>query len=364
MKKLALILALGMMYQLLTGQTVNYVEYFWDNDPGVGNGVGTSIAAGQLVNETISVDPSGLSAGPHLLGVRTRNSDNEWSVPIISRVVLNELVAVEYFWDEDPGVGNGNAVAISTTDNAIDEDINISSAGVSPGLHELGIRTKGVGGIWSPVTWKTVRVSTTFQDGEYYWDNDPGVGNGFSFSLPNDIDTLNASVSISTFGIDPGWHNLYTRIRGVNGSYGMSVKQRVYVARAIVGGEYFWDTDPGVGNGEPLGTITIGTSAQVCDEVSTVGLSEGEHYLYVRSVSEDGVWSIPTRIQMTVTPNEIVVGCPGDFDRNGFVSSGDLLVFLSGFGNSGDCTVDLNGDFVVNAADFLIFVGLIGDVCE
>jgi hypothetical protein len=53
-----------------------------------------------------------------------------------------------------------------------------------------------------------------------------------------------------------------------------------------------------------------------------------------------------------------------DFDRNGTVSARDLRAFLAGFGDSGDCTVDLNGDFMVDASDLLIFLGLFGNDCE
>lgn len=348
----------------LGAQNINYVEYFWDDDPGVGNGIGMPIGPDQLIETSLTIDPSGLSAGEHLLGIRTRTDAGIWSVPVIRRIVLHQWVEVEYFWNTDPGTGNGTQVAFETVDLNIDQDVAISSEGLPGGNHWLGTRVKRLGGQWGPVKWTRFRVSSEFSDGEYFWNTDPGVGLATPFDLPNAQDTLNANVSVSTFGLDAGWHNLYTRIRTTNGFFGPTAKKRVYVSRAIVGGEYFWDTDPGVGNGTPLGTLTIGTTAQVCDEVSTVGLAEGVHYLYVRSVSDDGIWSVPSRIQMTVTPNEVLVGCPGDFDRNGSINVSDLLIFLAGFGTSGDCTVDLNGDFNVNISDLLLFLTVFGNTCE
>jgi hypothetical protein len=364
MKSLWIFTLAWLMSASLGAQNINYVEYFWDEDPGVGNGIGTAIGPDELIETSLTIDPSGQAAGEHLLGVRTRTDAGVWSVPVIRRIVLHQYVEVEYFWNTDPGIGNGTQVAFETVDLNIDQEVEISSEGLPGGNHWLGMRVKRFGNQWGPVKWTRFRVSSEFSDGEYFWNTDPGVGLATPFDLPNDQDTLDATVAVSTVGLDAGWHNLYTRIRTTNGSFGPSTKKRVYVSRAIVGGEYFWDTDPGVGNGTPLGTLTIGTTAQVCDEVSTVGLEEGIHYLYVRSVSDDGVWSVPSRIQMTVTPNEVLVGCPGDFDRNGSINVSDLLIFLAGFGTSGDCTVDLNGDFNVNISDLLLFLTVFGNTCD
>lgn len=364
MKKLYLTLISALLTLCAFSQDIVYAEYFWDTDPGLGMGVGTPIGPGQLIDTDLSVSSAGLSLGHHWLYVRTKNDDGEWSIPIKRKVYFHEIVEAEYFWDADPGFGNGQTLALATTDVNINESFDINTSGLSGGRHQFGIRMKGKGGRWSPVTWTNVFVTTEFSDGEYFWDLDPGMGNAVSFDVPNEQSSVEATVPIETDGLMSGWHTLYTRMRGVNSSFGPNFAQRIYVAPKVVGGEYFWDTDPGVGNGTPLGTLSIGTSAQVCDEVSTIGLAEGIHYLYVRSVSEENVWSIPTRIQMTVTPNEIIVGCPGDFDRSGIVAAGDLLAFLGGFGSSGDCTVDLNGDFVVDTSDLLIFLGLFGSVCE
>lgn len=57
--------------------------------------------------------------------------------------------------------------------------------------------------------------------------------------------------------------------------------------------------------------------------------------------------------------------CPGDFSEDGFVGSGDLIALLAGFGCGppGPC-LDLNGDGSTTTADVIVFLSLIGDVCE
>ena len=83
----------------------------------------------------------------------------------------------------------------------------------------------------------------------------------------------------------------------------------------------------------------------------------------MRTVTADGVWSVPSRVQITITESDVIVGCLGDFNRDGTVNGSDLLTFLAFFGSEGECTADLNGDFVVNGIDLLTFLALFGQSC-
>jgi len=364
MKQLFIITILFLCGILANAQLIDGAEYFWDDDPGVGNGTFIGFNANNPIDENLAISPAGLKQGPHLLGVRTHHNDGSWSVTSVRRIVVNQYTSAEFFWDNDPGVGLANPAALNSIDDFLNTEIEINSLGVSGGRHTLGVRTEGIGGVWSITKYETVYVPTLYTEGEYFWDTDPGVGNANSFNLSETSDTLNESVSINNNGVTRGWHNLYTRVRGKFGSFGPTKKQRIFISRNIVGGEYFWDTDPGVGNGNPITTISIGSTAQVCDDVPTIGLTEGEHYLYVRTVGDDGVWSIPLRLQFTVTPNENIVGCQGDFNRDGLINAADLITMLAAFGTFGECSADLTGDFVVNTNDLVFFLSLYGTICE
>ena len=271
--KRALILLTCLLGGLIaSAQNIDRFEVFWDVDPGIGNGISYTVVPGTSLNENIEIDPSGLKAGTHVLGVRAHRDDGTWGVPMIQKVYVREIVAAEYFWDVDPGIGMATPIAVTSTDFNVDEDLLISSEGVPGGRHVLGVRTLNVGGFWSPTHYKVVTVGTEYLEGEYFWDTDPGHGNATSFALPDDENSLDANVTVDNSGLLPGRHTLYTRVRGTGGSYGPTHAQDIYISRVVVGAEYFWDTDPGVGNGTPIGTISIGTTAQVCDDVSTVGL--------------------------------------------------------------------------------------------
>jgi hypothetical protein len=55
--------------------------------------------------------------------------------------------------------------------------------------------------------------------------------------------------------------------------------------------------------------------------------------------------------------------CPGDFNDDGFVNSGDLLFLLADFGCMVACTADLTGNGAVDAGDLLVFLSVFGANC-
>ena len=55
--------------------------------------------------------------------------------------------------------------------------------------------------------------------------------------------------------------------------------------------------------------------------------------------------------------------CFGDFNFDGMITTGDLLIFLAYFGCDGSCVTDLDENGIVNSADLLIFIGVYGTSC-
>ncbi len=199
--------------------------------------------------------------------------------------------------------------------------------------------------------------------GEYFFNTDPGFGMGVPFVIGSPNDTINASVSVNTASLPPGRHILYTRCKGDNGVWGITRTREIRIVREIISAEYFWNLDPGQGNGIPLEVYDNAGTAAVCDDMATTGLTPGPNSLYVRFRSADGAWSIPSRTDVTITANTTPIGCPGDFDANGSINTTDLLILLGGFGDVFNCDLDLTGDFAVNTSDLLIFLGNFSVVC-
>jgi hypothetical protein len=197
---------------------------------------------------------------------------------------------------------------------------------------------------------------------EYFWNTDPGLGNGVfvGFDIPSN--EITDSFEIPTTGLNSGKHTLYTRAVNSDGTYGITNSKEIYLVSYLAEGEYFWDVDPGLGNGTPLTLDLSNESSQGCEHLSTLGLSPGVHYLYVRTRSEEGIWSNTRTVQIELTNTTPPAGCDGDYNYDGQVTTADLLILLGSFGTSA-CTIDLNGDQMVNISDMLIFLGAFGNPC-
>jgi hypothetical protein len=64
-----------------------------------------------------------------------------------------------------------------------------------------------------------------------------------------------------------------------------------------------------------------------------------------------------------IDPSEEAPACEGDFNLDGDINVGDLLMMLSEFGCTNGCMTDLTGDGVVNSSDALSFFALFGTTC-
>ncbi|MDE6287904.1 MAG: Ig-like domain-containing protein, partial [Muribaculaceae bacterium] len=167
------------------------VEYFWDNDPGVGKATpldATLGADGGLVIADVPAD--GLEPGEHLVGFRTC-SGRAWSQTVTYTVMVPAKPGsadwrAEYFWDKDPGVGNGTPLTTSLGQNGGEIEADISTDGLEPGEHLLGFRTCS-GHAWSQTVTSTMVVSDPRQyaiiGAEYFWGADPGFGNGTAIDV-------------------------------------------------------------------------------------------------------------------------------------------------------------------------------------
>lgn len=67
------------------------------------------------------------------------------------------------------------------------------------------------------------------------------------------------------------------------------------MAQSITSTEYFFNTDPGVGSGIALAVNTNSGQLIQSYSISTSGLSEGFHSLYIRTKNDDGNWSLYPR---------------------------------------------------------------------
>ena len=137
---------------------------------------------------------------------------------------------------------------------------------------------------------------------EYFFDTDPGIGNGTAITVTAG-DTILDSVYTSTVGLASGFHNLFYRVRDTNGTWSLYEGSQFYLydtlatatpssSPPLAAAEYFYDTDPGVGNATPMNAFTFTDTILLSDTLLTDSLTQGTHYLFVRVRDTLNVWSL------------------------------------------------------------------------
>lgn len=226
------------------------------------------------------------------------------------------IIAAEYFFDVEPGKGNG--IAVFAVDNAFDsseESVDLSGIDTSSlkiGSHTLYVRFKSADGIWgiarpvahdphltSPYNFK-ITGDRWIAAAEYFIDVDPGEGNGIPVSAADGVfdapeeELVLSDTDISYLGT--GSHTLYLRVQDNEGTWGVvrQVSFEIYEPFIIAGAEYFIDNDPGLGNGTPAsakdGSFDSAEEDLDITDITATGLSEGIHTLYVRFKDQLGRW--------------------------------------------------------------------------
>lgn len=210
---------------------ITAMEYFFDTDPGVGNGTAIPFSTGAVVDVDAAISTAALAPGFHKIYIRARDEDGNWSMT--SRAVFylhasQNIVAVEYFLNTDPGVGNATPLTI-TAAPGIEHTTTLPTSGLPEGTHTVGVRASREDDFWSetfvaefsictsPVPGFTTDVvcvgnttsftdhSTNVSDATYSWDfdgdgiADDNTAGGTTFSYPV-AGTYTATLTIDRYG--------------------------------------------------------------------------------------------------------------------------------------------------------------------
>ena len=334
------------------------IEYFFDTDPGFGNGTSISVTPDNVVTVQTTIDVSGLSLGLHRLYVRAKDENGQWGIvqsrPVLVQMAapnnpLPDIVDVEYFFDEDTGLGSGSSLSLTQNDT-VEISTNIDVSGLDVGLHRLYVRAKDENGNWGIVQSRPVLIQETNNDSplpnitgtEYFFDVDPGIGDGSDFSFsPNSEVEISRNIDVS--GLDVGLHRLYVRAQDENGQWGIVQSRPVLVQMAapnnplpdIVDVEYFFDGDTGLGSGSSL-SLTQNNTVEISTNIDVSGLDVGLHRLYVRAQDENGQWGIvqsrPVLVQMAAPNNPLpdIVDVEYFFDGDPGFGNGVSFEFAPG----------------------------------
>lgn len=237
-----------------------------------------------------------------------------------SRQLFSQHIdSVEYFYDADPGAGNGNKYAVALSDSVTDS-ISFNFPGLTPGFHTLNFRVRDTNGVWSLYeshtfflndTNLTTQASFDSSSAEYFFDTEPGVDSATALLLAPG-DSIMDTAWAATAGLTPGFHSLYLRVKDSNNIWSLYEGANFYlydtlastalpITHPLGAAEYFFNTDTaGVGNSTPMNAFAPADSIQLTDTLSASMLTAGTHYLYVRTRDTLNVWSHCERLSFIV----------------------------------------------------------------
>jgi hypothetical protein len=309
MQRLLTLLFMIVFISSAQSQNITNAEYFFDVDPGRGNGTAITVSSpGDIVNFTASASTASLGTGFHFIAIRVKDANGKWGLYEARGFYISSstadaanITAAEYFFDADPGAGNGTATSVGAS-GAIVNFTAVIPTSLSPGFHFLSIRVKDANGKWgiyeargfyiSSATANTANITSA----EYFFDADPGTGNGTTTSVGASGPTVNFTVAIPT-ALSAGFHFLAIRTKDADGKWGLFEKRGFYISTIatnttdIVAAEYFFDSDPGRGNGTSTSVGASGATVNFTAVIPT-SLSPGFHFLAIRTKNAEGKWGL------------------------------------------------------------------------
>ncbi|TAD92614.1 MAG: hypothetical protein EAY75_02110 [Bacteroidetes bacterium] len=192
----------------------------FNTDPGFGNGTPISIVPGAIATDVlINLNVQALPLGIHQLYLRTANAAGQWSITnrttfFKSNLPTSNVARAEYFFNTDPGFGNGTPVNITPGAAAADVLVNLNVQALPLGINQLYLRTANAAGQWS-ITNRAPFVKNRQGDAitriEYFYDTDPGFGNGIPVAINPTTQLGNYTVPINISGLAVGEHTAYLR---------------------------------------------------------------------------------------------------------------------------------------------------------
>jgi hypothetical protein len=313
-------------------QKIIQAEYWWNDDSLVKP---TLLALDGNINAAFEyLFKNGLTApkaGQSKLNVRILDGNNNWS-PVFSTIVnvdsfdihpgypLPRLLQAEYWWNADPGVDNGTPLIALDGNFSAAFEILFSNGLVAPrnGRNTFNVRIRANDNIWSEKFTTVVNVDSNdvftgyalqkIIQAEYWWNADPGAGNGITMlALDGNINAAFENVikngvnaprnGISTFNIrvkdqNNNWSDKFATVVNIDSN---AILPTVFLPYRIKQMECFWDTDPGEGNGTYM-TATDNYPNSSFERFNmpsgyVQNIPNGVHMLGMRSRDANGVWS-------------------------------------------------------------------------
>lgn len=231
------------------------------------------------------------------------------------------VVKIEYFTNSDPGFGKGINVPL-TPGQDVASTFNVDIASMPAGFNELSVRafvnpytTTVDGRSINKGGWSLTSVRTFYKEnfsgtgtslanivkGEYFINTDPGFGRGNTISLSPGTNLNALSYAIDITELPQGFNKLHVRFRDANGHWGLTATRTFYKEEIVIGGgvpanvtkgEYFFNADPGFGNGTNIAFTPSANVGTIAFNADITKLDKGFNKLQVRFRDANGNWGI------------------------------------------------------------------------
>ncbi|RLD53658.1 MAG: hypothetical protein DRJ05_16085, partial [Bacteroidetes bacterium] len=278
---------------------------------GFGNGTAIPVSPGIDVTLNFDVNTNGLENGLHILFIRAKDENDNWSTIVHRPFILGNypsdpllpIVRAEYFIDEDPGQGQATPVMFDPNNGIHEQEFDANLDGYEFGEHMLYVRTMDESGHWSitvaepfnveeppiiaefsaDITQGSVPLIVQFTDEtliseptSWLWE----FGDGLTSTFQNPQHTY----------ADPGTYTVSLTATNDQGTNTEVKESYITVYPPIYSLEYFFDEDPGYGNAS--GVYAYSSNLGGFNFLAPVDdLDEGYHLLFVRVKDTSSVWT-------------------------------------------------------------------------
>ncbi len=303
MKKYLTLILLMCLVGLSYGQNkiINY-EYWFDGDYSNKSIITVAPIDKLDVNSTLST--TGLSDGLHCYNIRFKDDAGAWSstlsqffYKIPNTISVDKKIAEYEVWI-DNDYANKTKSTVSPTDN-LNVNTQLTTTGLSDGLHCYNIRFKDDAGAWSSTLSQffykvpsTISVDKKIAEYEVWLDNDYA---NKTKSNVSPTDNLNVNTQLTTTGLSDGLHCYNIRFKDDAGAWSSTLSQFFYkvpstisVDKKIEQYEVWFDTDYA---NKTTTTVAPTDNLDVNSAITTNGLNDGIHTINFRFKDNTGAWS-------------------------------------------------------------------------
>ena len=306
----------------VSAQNITDLEYYFGTDPGVGSGtqISANTNTGDLT-QALAIPLTGLDQGFHRLTIRAKDNANTWglykavtfyvSEPFSGSSAISNLAAAEYWMDSDPGPGNGTELTITGNPAELTESFAIPLGTLDEGFHQIGLRIQNLEGTWSLYDRVTFYVSQEISGSddvinlaaaEYWFDSDPGPGNGTELAITGNPDQLTENFTIPLGTLESGYHELGLRTQNLDGTWSLYDRKTFYLidneifetdpVSPLTDAEFLYDMAFGFGSGTEINITATENPDEYTIEIPTTDVTCDIHDVWISVKNELGNYGL------------------------------------------------------------------------